>query len=304
MWIDIRGMLRPPASKADGGAGLNLIYVHGGVSGRERDDLPSLEGCRRAGLEAAGALDAVEASVRSLEDDPALNAGLGAVLNRRGKIELDAGLADGATGRFAGVAGVDVRHPISLARRVLEDTPHVLLIGEAALEVGAGLERLEGSTAEQHERWARAKAGGELALDRYGASEHVDTVGAVVLDAAGRLAAGSSTGGVFGQMPGRVGDSPIFGAGVYASAQVAVVGTGVGELFLQTLACFRAGALVEDGLDPQSACEAVVGYLGEVDPLEAGVLAIDGRGRAGAAFRGGSWAVEGPDGPLIPVRLT
>jgi len=282
---------------------LNLIYVHGGVSGREREELPSLEGPRRAGLGAAGALDAVEASVRSLEDNPAFNAGLGSVLNRRGKVELDAGLADGAAGRFAGVAGVDVRHPISLARRVLEDTPHVLLIGEAALEVGEGLERLEGSTAEQHERWARAEASGELALDRYGASEHVDTVGAVVLDVAAHLAAGSSTGGVFGQMPGRVGDSPIFGAGIYASAEVAVVGTGVGELFLETLACFRAGALVEGGLDPQSACERVIRYLGEVDPLEAGLLALDGAGRVGAAFRGGSWAVEGPDGPLNPARL-
>ncbi|MDQ3767339.1 MAG: isoaspartyl peptidase/L-asparaginase [Actinomycetota bacterium] len=282
---------------------MNLIYVHGGVSGREREEAPSLAGSRRAGLGAAGALDAVEASVRSLEDNPVLNAGLGSVLNRRGEIELDAGLADGTAGRFAGVAGVAVRHPISLARRVLEDTPHVLLVGEAAHEVGEGLERLEGSTQEQHERWARAEASGELALDRYGASEHVDTVGAVVLDDAGHIAAGSSTGGVFGQMQGRVGDSPIFGAGIYASAEVAVVGTGVGELFLETLACYRAGALVENGHDPQSACERIIGYLGEVKPLGAGLLAIDREGRAGAAFRGGSWAVEGPDGPLRPARL-
>lgn len=282
---------------------MNLIYVHGGVSGHEREQIPSLTGSRRAGLGAAGALDAVEASVRSLEDNPALNAGLGSVLNRRGEVELDAGLADGSAGRFAGVAGVAVRHPISLARRVLEDTPHVLLVGEAALEVGDSLERIEGSTPEQHERWARAEASGELALDRYGDSEHVDTVGAVVLDGAGRIAAGSSTGGVFGQMPGRVGDSPIFGAGVFASAEVAVVGTGVGELFLETLACFRAGALMEDGLDPQSACERVIGYLGRVKPLGAGLLAIDREGRVGAAFRGGSWAVEGPDGPLKAARL-
>ncbi|MBA2272895.1 MAG: isoaspartyl peptidase/L-asparaginase [Actinobacteria bacterium] len=282
---------------------MNLIYVHGGVSGRRREEVPSLAGSRRAGLGAGGALDAVEASVRSLEDDPALNAGLGSVLNRRGQIELDAGLADGTAGRFAGVASVAVRHPISLARRVLENTPHVLLIGEAAHEVGGGLERLEGSTPEQHDRWARAEASGELALDRYGDSEHVDTVGAVVLDGAGHIAAGSSTGGVFGQMPGRVGDSPIFGAGIYASPKVAVVGTGVGELFLETLACFRAGALVEDGLDPQNACERVIVYLGGVRPLEAGLLALDGAGRVGAAFRGGSWAVEGPEGPLTPARL-
>lgn len=282
---------------------MNLICVHGGVSGREREERPSLDGCRRAGLKANGALDAVEASVRSLEDNPALNAGWGSVLNRRGQVELDAGLADGTAGRFAGVAGVAVRHPISLARRVLEHTPHVLLIGEAALEVAGELERMGGSTPEQHERWAGAKASGELLLDRYGDSDHVDTVGAVVVDGAGHIAAGSSTGGVFGQMPGRVGDSPVFGAGIYASAQVAVVGTGVGELFLRTLACFRAGALVEDGIPPQDACERVIGHLGSVEPLEAGLLAIDAERRIGAAFRGGSWAVEGPDGPLDPRRL-
>lgn len=282
---------------------MNLVCVHGGVSGRERDELPSLEGCRLAGEGALGALDAVEAAVRSLEDDPDLNAGYGSVLNRRGQVELDAGLADGTRGRFGGVAGVAVRHPITLARRVLENTPHVLLIGEAALEVAGDLERMERSTPEQHERWARAEAAGELALDRYGDSEHVDTVGAVVVDGDGRMAAGSSTGGVFGQMPGRVGDSPIFGAGVYASAQVAVVGTGVGELFLQTLACFRTGALVEGGLHPQGACERVVAHLGALEPLEAGLLAIDSEGRIGAAFRGGSWAVEGPQGPITPTQL-
>ena len=295
---------RTGATRSKGGdTAVNLICVHGGVSGREREEVPSLERSRRAGLEAATALDAVEAAVCNLEDNPALNAGLGSVLNRRGQIELDAGLADGTAGRFAGVAGVPVRHPISLARRVLEDTPHVLLFGEAATQVAEGVERLERSTPEQHERWARAEASGELRLDRYGDSEHVDTVGAVVVDGAGHIAAGSSTGGVFGQMPGRIGDSPIFGAGIYASAEVAVVGTGVGELFLETLACFRAGELVEKGLDPQSACERVIGYLGGVKSLEAGLLAIDGKGRVGAAYRGGSWAVEGPEGPLTPKRL-
>jgi len=197
---------------------VNLVCVHGGVSGREREEVPSLERSRRAGLGAATALDAVEAAVCNLEDNPVLNAGLGSVL----------------------------------------------LFGEAATQVAEGVERLERSTPEQHERWARAEASGELRLDRYGDSEHVDTVGAVVVDGAGRFAAGSSTGGVFGQMPGRIGDSPIFGAGIYASAEVAVVGTGVGELFLETLACFRAGELVEGGLDPQGACERVIGYLGGV----------------------------------------
>ena len=108
---------------------------------------------------------------------------------------------------------------------------------------------------------------------------------------------------MFGKLPGRIGDAPIFGAGIYASEQVAVVGTGVGELFLETLAALRAGRLVEEGLDAQAACEQTVAWLGQRRPLEAGLLALDARGRVGAAFRGGSLAIEGPDGPLDVVRL-
>ncbi|MDQ3951821.1 MAG: isoaspartyl peptidase/L-asparaginase, partial [Actinomycetota bacterium] len=131
----------------------------------------------------------------------------------------------------------------------------------------------------------------------------VDTVGAVALDGAGALAAGSSTGGVFGKMPGRMGDSAIFGAGHYASKVVAVVGTGVGEMFLETLACARAAMLIEAGVHPQSACEDVVSLLAERAPLPAGLLALDRAGRHGAAYRGGSWDVEGPDGPVEAARL-
>jgi isoaspartyl peptidase/L-asparaginase-like protein (Ntn-hydrolase superfamily) len=124
------------------------------------------------------------------------------------------------------------------------------------------------------------------------------------LDADGRLAAGSSTGGVFGKLSGRVGDAPIFGAGLYASESVAVVGTGVGELFLETLACLRVALLVEDeGALPQDACERVIKWVGERRSVSAGLLALDRSGRVGAAFRGGSLAVEGPDGPVEAVRL-
>ena len=128
-------------------------------------------------------------------------------------------------------------------------------------------------------------------------------MGAVALADEGRLAAGSSTGGVFGKMPGRIGDSPVFGAGIYASARAAAVGTGVGELFLQTLACLRTGELIEDGVDAQAACESVVASLGARSPAAAGILAIDAAGGVGAAFRGAAWAVEGPEGPIDAVRL-
>ncbi|HEX2235081.1 MAG TPA: isoaspartyl peptidase/L-asparaginase, partial [Actinomycetota bacterium] len=148
-----------------------------------------------------------------------------------------------------------------------------------------------------------AWAEGRLDPDHFGRADEVETVGAVALDDAGRLAAASSTGGVRGKMPGRVGDSPVFGAGLYASGAAAAVGTGVGELFLEGLACFRVGRLIEEGADPQGACEEVIALLGGRSGVAAGVLAIDAGGRVGAAFRGGSWAVEGPGGALAPVPV-
>jgi beta-aspartyl-peptidase (threonine type) len=279
------------------------VFVHGGVSGVDRLTLPSLSHSFADALGAATALDAVERAVMALEDDPHLNAGYGSVLDRAGGLDLDAGIADGSTRHAAGVAHVTVRHPISLARKVLEETPHVLLTGAGAMEFAGEMERLDETTPEQHARWEEARSRGRLDLDRYGQPEHVDTVGAVALDAGGRLAAGSSTGGVFGMMPGRVGDSPIFGAGMYASDVVAVVGTGIGEIFLESLACFRVAERVHDGLDPQAACEAIIGDLGRRSPLPAGLLALGREGAWGAAFRGGSWAVEGPDGPVNPTKI-
>lgn len=278
-----------------------VLLVHGGVAGIAKEDEPDLSDALAWPL--TSALDAVEQAVKVLEDNPLLNAGLGSVLNRMGRLELDAGIADGATGRVGGVANVSVRHPVSLARRVLEETPHVLLTGSGASSFGAQMHELDESTSEQRERWQRAKDDGSLTLANYGAPEHVDTVGAVALGADGKLAAASSTGGVFGKMPGRVGDSPIFGAGLYASSSVAVVGTGVGELFLETLACMRIGLLVEKGAGVQEACEEVIAYLGTRQDTAAGLLALDKDGSPGAAFRGGSWAVASSAGSLTATKL-
>ena len=281
--------------------GDGVLLVHGGVAGIAKEDDPDLSDALLVPL--ASALDAVEEAVKLLEDNPLLNAGLGSVLNRMGRLELDAGIADGATGRVGGVANISVRHPVSLARRVMEETPHVLLTGSGASSFGAQMHELDDSTPEQRERWQRAKDDGSLALDNYGAPEHVDTVGAVALGGNGKLAAASSTGGVFGKMPGRVGDSPIFGAGLYASSSVAVVGTGVGELFLETLACMRVGLLVEKGAGVQEACEEVIAYLGTRQDTAAGLLALDKDGAPGAAFRGGSWTVASTTGFLQATKL-
>ena len=282
---------------------MNIVYVHGGVSGTSKPGTADLSPAVERARNSPAALDAVELAVQVLEDDPLLNAGWGSVLNRDGGLELDAGIADGLTGACGATANVSVRHPITLARRVLEDTPHVLVTGTGAELLGAALEQLSSTTAEQRRRWERARAEGRLDTESFAAPEHVDTVGAVALDADGGLAAGSSTGGVFGKLAGRVGDASVFGAGFYATSSAAVVGTGVGELFVEMLASFRVARLIEDGEAPQAACEEIIERLGARRRTAAGLLALDSDGRAGAAYRGASWVVEGPDGPVTATRI-
>lgn len=283
---------------------MTTIYVHSGVSGLDKGDTSDLAPFARAGSAHSSALDAVEASARELEDTPGFNAGFGSVLNIEGALEMDAGIANGANGKSAGVANVRVRHPITLARRVMEETPHVLITGAGAIALGDDMAQLPDTSPEQRERWEQAKARGLLGSVAYGSPEFVDTIGAVALDRAGNLAAASSTGGVFAKLPGRVGDAPIFGAGVYASRAAAVVGTGVGEVFLETLAALRTAVLIENGSHPQEACEEVIAYLGTRSDASAGLLALDHSGDVGACYRGGSWDVAGVDGNIEAVRLT
>jgi L-asparaginase / beta-aspartyl-peptidase len=278
------------------------LYVHGGVAATARAEAHSLHYAVVSGLEAASALDSVEAAVRALEDDPELNAGFGSVLTRDGTLELDAGIADGASRRFGGVIGVTVTHPISLARRVMERTPHILMSGQGAMTLGADMEVLRTTSDKQLHRWKQGEADDELA-EPYGFSNEIDTVGAVARDENGGLAAASSTGGVFGKLSGRVGDAPIFGAGVYATASAAVVGTGIGEVFLTDLASARVAFLIERGAHPQEACADIVKLLGRRKPFLAALLALDAEGRVGAAFRGGELVVEGPAGPIETAQL-
>lgn len=294
---------------------MTVVFVHGGVSGTRRITDTDLAPAVLAGSAASSALDAVEQAVRVLEDEPTLNAGRGSVLHREGGIELDAGIADGRSGAGGGVANVDFAHPISLARIVLEQTPHVLITGTGAQALGQehGLERLEGATPEQQERWERARREGKLDIEDFGRPEHVDTVGAVALAEAGVLAAASSTGGVFGKLPGRVGDAPVLGAGLYADGNVAVVGTGVGEVFLLTVACRRVAEAIARGAGVQEACEEVIGIIQknsspaglEALPADiaAGLLALGRDGASGMAFAGASWQVHGPDGRVDPPQV-
>ncbi len=280
---------------------MKAVYVHGGVSGLEKP-LVDLSAAVAAGMDRKGPLDAIVASVMVLENDPRLNAGYGATLTSTGDIELDAGIA--IAGRSGAVAGVRIANPIRLARVVLEDTPHVLLAGPGAERIATGLAPLPATSPEQRDRWLKASAAGRVGMSHYGDPEFVDTVGALALAKDGVVAAGSSTGGVFGKLPGRVGDSPIYGAGFFASKEVAVVGTGVGELFIETSACFRVGAAIEAGADPQNACEEMVATIrGRDADGAAGLMALTSDGRFAAAYAGGSWSVAGPRGPVAAARF-
>lgn len=214
------------------------LAIHGGAGTIPRDAPAASIAARRAGLRAAlelgrerlargdAALDVVEAVVRLLEDDPSFNAGKGAVFNEEGRHELDAAIMDGATLRAGAVAALTtVRHPITLARRVFERTPHVLLVGAGAESFAdeTEVERVANEwfdTAHRREAWERASG-------RFG------TVGAVALDRDGRLAAATSTGGLTNKRWGRIGDVPILGAGTWADDRVAISCTGKGEEFIR-----------------------------------------------------------------------
>jgi beta-aspartyl-peptidase (threonine type) len=231
------------------------LAIHGGVNGGPPEATPASEvAAHRAGLARAleagaailrrggSALDAVEAAVRLMEDDPAFNAGRGAVLSHEGRAELDAAIMDGATRRAGAVAGVTrTRNPVTLARRVMERTRHVMLARDGA-DAFSRAQRLEQVapgwfiTEDARRALERVKARGEFDGRPAAATppRHMGTVGAVARDAAGNLAAATSTGGITAKRWGRIGDAPIIGAGTYADNRgCAVSATGSGEYFIR-----------------------------------------------------------------------
>lgn len=278
--------------------GMSLVLVHGGI---ETSDAPSyvkvLEKAALAGFSALekGVLATAEEAVKILENNPLFNAGYGSVLNLEGHVELDAAIMDGATGRFGAVAAVrDVANPVSVARRVLEDTPHALLAGPGAAKFARslGFPRANCASPEMVRAWQRAaglKSRGQApgaslftGLPPDAPSPAGDTVGCLVWHR-GRLAAASSTGGSFLKLPGRVGDTPVIGAGIFASGRCAVVCTGLGEAFIETLTARHVDTLVGLGLHPQEAAEAAVARLTGERGAPGGILVADCRGRWGAA---------------------
>jgi len=278
------------------------IAIHGGAGVIDPAKMtPQHAASYRAGLAAAldagyailerggSSLDAVTAAVRTMEDDPQFNAGRGAVLNHEGDAELDAAIMDGHGPRAGAVAGVrHVRNPVELARLVMEKSPHVLLVAEGAEEfaleqgvvlVPRGYFRTEARVRELDE--ARRTEAEQLKAAAPGAS---GTVGAVALDRAGHLAAATSTGGLTNKHRGRVGDSPIVGAGTYADDACAVSGTGQGEFFIRQLVAYDICALVQyRHLTLAQAVREVIQKLRRTGG-EGGVIAVDRSGNIAMDF--------------------
>ena len=278
------------------------LMIHGGAGLvlQKQDYQESISSVLSAGRTrlAAGdsALSVVEHCVRLLEDDPLFNAGRGSVLNCHGEIEMDAAIMSGSdlsAGAVAGVSGV--RNPISLARLVMERSEHVMLIGAGAVEFA----RLEGAKFEDEEffvterrraQWQRAHEAAITTLDHDdptpGTEKKFGTVGAVACDLAGNVAAATSTGGITNKKFGRVGDSPIIGAGVYADNQTCAVSTtGHGEGFIRTVFARRVAEYMEyRRCSVAEATDAAIRYLSDRIGGVGGVIAVDGHGNWGSSF--------------------
>lgn len=265
------------------------ILVHGGAGPRLAED--SEEAAKRGCLTAARAgysvldrggssLDAVEVACRALEDDVTFNAGTGAALNSIGEVELDASIMEGTSLSAGAVAVVrTVRNPISAARVVMERSGHVLMVGvgaEAFLHA-QGIVLVDPAslvTEAARRRWVAREARGH------------GTVGAVAVDSRRRLAAGTSTGGMSGKRPGRVGDSPLIGCGTYADDRLgAVSATGAGELIIRTTLARQALEGLRRGMTPH---EAAIRSLEDITRLggEAGLIMVTPEGALGCAFSG------------------
>jgi len=278
--------------------------IHGGAGtidpeqlspDQEREYRQTLEAALAAGyavLDAGGpALDAVEAAIVIMEDSPLFNAGKGAVFTHDGHNELDASIMDGKTGQAGAVAGLRrVKNPIRAARAVMEASPHVLLSGEGADAFAAaqGLEQVEPDYFRTEQRWQQLQKALEqdaVELD-HGGTDKFGTVGAVAIDRQGHLAAATSTGGMTNKRWGRVGDSPIIGAGTFADDQsCAVSATGHGEFFIREAAAHSVCARMEfGGATLEEAAHAVV--FDQLEPIggKGGVIAVDARGMMAAPF--------------------
>jgi len=261
-----------------------VIAVHGGAGVMRRDQpgqqqVAVLKQALEAAYQQKTAMDAVTAAVLVLEDSPLFNAGRGSCLNADGEIEMDAAVMEGERLRAGAVAAVRrIRNPVLAARMVMEKTRHVLLAGEGAERLaekhGLKLETLEYFRTDRQ----------QSALDRNLKNYH-GTVGAVALDADGNLAAATSTGGYTGKLPGRIGDSPLIGAGTYADNRAcAVSGTGLGEAFIRAAVAHDVAARMRyRGASLAAAARAALRNVAQLGG-DGGLIAVDRRGNVAMPF--------------------
>ena len=271
------------------------LVIHGGAgtitrenmsTEKEAEYISKLTAALKTGyaiLEIGGSsIDAVEATIKVMEDSPLFNAGKGAVFTGAGTCELDASIMDGATLQAGAVAGVKtVKNPISAARKVMEETWHVLLAGEGAdaFAKEQGLDIVDNSYFHTEHRFKSLIQAKEKEIEKHG------TVGCVALDKKGNLAAGTSTGGLTNKRWGRVGDSPIIGAGTYASNETcAVSGTGQGEYFIRGSVAYDIAAQMNyEKKSVQAAAQAAIDKLTERGGT-GGVIVMDGKGNIAVPF--------------------
>lgn len=257
------------------------LIVHGGAGAVPGEELKlrqaAVERAREAGWAkiGAGAMAAAVAAVRHMEDEPLLNAGIGAALNADGEVELDAGVMEGSELRAGGVACVrDVRHPVDLAYEVMRDGRHVLLAAAGASRFA----REHGVEMCDPEIFITDRKRQEL-------EEGADTVGAVARDAEGHIAVAVSTGGIKGKLPGRIGDSPIPGAGIYADDRFGgVCGTGLGEAFIRLGLARLMVVELQHGMDAGAVARGAIDYLGGRLEAGGGVIVMPAQGSPQATF--------------------
>ncbi len=282
-----------------------VLVVHGGA-GRVREDTRPARAQELTRAIAAGwevltrggsALDAVVAAVRVLEDSPLFNAGRGSSLTRDGSVEMDAGVMEGSQLGVGAVAAVrHVANPVVLAQHVLLNAPHILLVGEGA----EAFAREQGLPEVEPESLVTERAQDALArfLARQ-AEQHAvaDTVGAIALDSRGHLAAATSTGGIVGKLPGRVGDSPLVGCGFYADDGLGACSTtGLGESIARALLAYRAVILLAEHT-PERAAERALEYMIERVGGRAGLILLSREGKVAARWNTQhmSWGYRTPE---------